>query len=325
MERIVRVGALNIVAQPHSASIYKDLIVMVKNRRKAGRIRGDRYGMIALMGLPDDASRPDAYVQGVLGTFTQINSESDWINVTTGMKVEGDDLTTVKSLPKNLQPNRAENRFRFYLKDHILFFEVGNASHKLTPQNAEKLFQRLFSPATIKERFGEISVTAIPDQETIQRILSSKGLKALRIVVSAPNPDNGKEAERQFMERLEDIHVQRVDSMYVAKQRKSIDPDDDLKQEAIIASRNGRVDARIVVNNKVVPISTVDQPFIYPLNFNQKSMNEHDAFGLACDLARRQLKEKKQAKAKKATGTPPQKAAKKTTRKATKKTTNKRR
>lgn len=158
MERVIRLGVLNVVTQPHSAELYMRLLQKTKNRRMAARIRGDRFGVIGTMGVPEDPRKAGAFVQGTITTFTQIDVEGDWVNVSTGQKAEDAEREQI-NIPANLRPNPAYNHFRFYLKEHLLIFEIGNARRSLPPANAGKLFERLFSAPTIIKEFGEATPT----------------------------------------------------------------------------------------------------------------------------------------------------------------------
>ncbi len=291
MDRVVRIGALNIVNHPHNAEGYQDLIRLVHNRRKAARVRSDRFGMISLPTFAENPKRADAFTEGLVGTFTKIDANSDWINIRTGQKAEEEDRQALQNLPRNLQPNHAQNRFRFYLRSHTLFFEIGNSGHKLTPNNAEALFKRLFSAQSVIDRYGDIDVTIMPNKDTLNTILKSKTIRSLRILVKKPNPDRGAEAERQFMARLERLNVRRVDSTYVADRQAAIAPDVELRDEARIASKNGRVDAVLLHEGRRHTVSTVDTPFVYTHEYDDRGTPEWDAFAHACESARDQLNE----------------------------------
>lgn len=291
MKRSVRIGVLNIVTHPHSGEIYQELIRKVHRRKKAGRIRGDRFGMISMPEYSKFPNKAGAFVMGNVGTFTQIDSESDWINISTGLKAEAEEKEALRFLPKDLQPNYAQNRFKFNLRSHKLFFEIGNSGHKLTPGNAQKFFNRMFSVKPIKDAFGDVDVTIVPSQEQLNWILASKSLRSLRIMVSMPNPDDGEEMEAQFKERLARMNVRRVDATYKAERGESIKPDDQLREEAKIAARNGRVDASLVHHGRVVPVSTSDTPYEYVHEYDDDRVTPRAAFEYACEIAQAQLNE----------------------------------
>lgn len=289
MDRVIRVGALNIVTHPHTAQGYSDLVARVRRRKKAVRIRGDRFGMISIAAQPGNPRTRNATVNGILGTFTRIDADSDWINVTTGLKAEDQDRAALENLPRNLQPNHAQHRFHFYLRTHTLFYEIGNSGHRLTPKNAESLFKRLFEAPPIVNEFGDVDVTIIPDHGALDKILSAPDIRSLRIIVSAPNPDRGAQAEQQLMGRLDRLKARKKDTTYVAERGASLQPDQELEAEAKIASRNGRVEANIRKGRRVSKVSTIDTPYVYTYEYDDRGTAEWDAFTQACDNAHAEI------------------------------------
>src|SRR5690606_6396264 len=155
------------------------------------------------------------------------NEDSDWINITTGLRAEEQERAALQNLPRNLQPNHAQHRFHFFLRTHTLFYEIGNSGHRLTPRNADALFKRLFEAQTIVDQFGDVDVTIIPDHGAVDQILNSQ-IRSLRVVVSAPNPDTGARAERQLMQRLARLNARKRDTTYVAERGEMLQLDQDL-------------------------------------------------------------------------------------------------
>ncbi|UOV01634.1 DUF4747 family protein [Pseudoxanthomonas mexicana] len=292
MERVLRLGVLNVVTQPHSADRYQRLIQRVKRRNKAGRIRGDRFGVIGTLGVPDDPKAPGAYLQGTITTFTQIDVDGDWVNVSTGEKAEEDERKQI-NIPAHLRPNPAYHHFRFYLKEHILIFEIGNSSRRLTPVNSGKLFERLFSAASIVKDFGEVAVTVWPDKNAINSILNDKGLRSLHLVIYAPNPDDAKDAEARFTKRLEAMGARSIEQKVQAKKDVNFKPDAELIEAARVAATNGSVDALIRQGHRTRKVSTIDTPLIYSHEWYTENNTEEKEFGVACEIIRHQLRVKK--------------------------------
>jgi len=291
MERIIRLGALNIVTQPHSPDRYQALLQHVRKRQKAGRIRSDRFGVIGTLGVPDSAKRADAYAQGTLTTFTQIDVEGDWVNVITGEKAEDGERQLIH-IPDNLRPNPAYHHFRFYLREHLLIFEIGNSSHRLTPNNAGKLFERLFSAPTVVKEFGDVAVTVMPTRDAISSILREKDIRSLQLRVHAPNPpDDGREAERRFLKRIEGLGARTLEQRVVAKSDRPIKPDAELVEAARIAARNGEVSATVKHGGRTMKVSTTDSPFVYVHEWHTGNNTEENEFGKACDIVRHQLRD----------------------------------
>lgn len=290
MDKVIRVGALNIVTQPHSAKTYELLIRKLGRTRKAGRIRGDRFGLVTLASQSGGPAS-DPYVEGLLGTFTRIDVKGDWMNVRSGKVAESDDKQGL-NIPANLQPNAKFFRYRFYLKSHALVFEIGNGGARLTPNNAGALFQRLLSSDSIEDEFGEVVCTVFPARDTIEEIVNSKTLRTVEFVVHAPNPDTGKKAETAYKERLQKMHALRLQQTVVAKKNDYIQPDEQLKSDLRVASTNGQVKAVVRKGSRLIKISTVDTPYEYVHTYDGKRTTTIDEgeFGIAADSALAELK-----------------------------------
>jgi len=291
MEKVIRVGALNIVTQPHSAKNYELLIRKLGRTRKAGRIRGDRFGLVTLA-PPAGGPASAPYVQGLIGTFTRIDVKGDWMNVRSGKVAESDDKEGL-NIPPNIQPNAKFFRYRFYLKSHVLVFEIGNGGARLTPNNAGALFERLLSNESIENEFGEVVCTVFPARDTIEEIVNSKTLRTVEFVVHAPNPDSGKKAETAYKERLQRLHALRLQQSVVAKKNDFIQPDEELKSDLRVASTNGQVKATVKRGNRLVKISTVDTPYEYLHSYDGSKSTTIDEgeFGIAADRALDELRE----------------------------------
>lgn len=290
MERIIRLGALSISTQPHSAARYQDLLHKVKNRRKAARLRGDRFGYITLLSREDHPRRDGAFIQGLLTTFTQINVDGDWFNMTTGKLAEFDERSEI-NIPPHLRPNPVLHHFRFYLREHLLIFETGNYGLRLMPTGAKKLFERFFTAQSILEEFGEPVVTVIPTKDTVGRILRSQKIVTIELRIDVPNPDTGKKAQEKWMRRLNDMDAQTATQKYVAKADAYVKPDQNLTESAKVAARSGYVSAVVRDAGKSQRISTVDTPYVFSYPYSTEVHTEDNAFNIACELVRHDLRD----------------------------------
>lgn len=290
MEKVIRVGALNIVTQPHSQKNYERLIKMLSRSRRASRIRGDRFGRVTSAPDPVGPSS-EPYVDGQIGTFTQIDVDGDWMNTRSGKVAEIEEKAGL-SIPKDLQPNAKHFRFRFYLKQHVLIFEIGNAGDRLTPVNAGTLFERLLSNPRIIEEFGEVVCTVFPEKESVEAIVKSKALHSVEFVVHAPNPDDGKVAEKEFKDRLQRMRALRLQQTVVARSKEFILPDEKLASDLRVAATNGQVKAMIKKGNRLVKVSTTDTPFLYVHEYTaNRSQLDEGEFGIAADRALGELRD----------------------------------
>jgi hypothetical protein len=292
MERTLRLGALNVVTQPHSAPGYQRLIELVRNRRMAVRIRADRFGLFTFLTPSQKPRTAGAYAQGLIGTFTQINEDGDWINLATGKNAEHDDLQKIV-IPRGLKPNPKYFRFRFYLKEHLFIYEMGNGGLRLTPLSAKALLDRQFSAETVIDRFGQVEVTCIPKRSHVDTILNDPTLRHIHLIIHAPNPDDGSAAERAIMNRLNRINAQRIETHVHAKKDNSIKPDKELRQSAHVAADNGIVNAIIIRDGRNFPISSSNQPFQHVHRYSTEVNTEEAEFGIACETVRHQLRNRR--------------------------------
>jgi hypothetical protein len=290
MERVIRVGALSISTQPHSAERYQNLLHRVKNRRKAARVRADRFGYITLLSREEHPRRNGAYIDGLLTTFTQIDIDGDWFNMSTGKLAELEERSGI-SIPPHLRPNPVLHHFRFYLREHLMVFEIGNSGLRLMPTSAKKLFERFLAAPPILRDFGEAVVTVIPRRETISRILRSQKIVKIELRIDVPNPDTGRRAQQKWMARLNRMDAQSGAQEFVSKSDGFVKPDAKLIETAKVASRSGYVAAIVRDDGKSERISTIDTPYMHSHRYSTEVHTEKDAFGIACEIVRHDLRE----------------------------------
>lgn len=292
MERVIRLGALNVVTQPHSTSGYVNLIRRVYERRQAARVRGDRFGMISTLAASGGASiGRRSSVNGWITCFTMIDQSGEWVDVSTGQLADAQTVAQIQ-IPGNLHPNPSSHLYRFYPSEHLLVFEIGNSGNRLTPSVATKLFDRLFSADSVVEDFGEVVVTPMPSKDTVQEIITSSSVRELFLVVHAPNPPVGRDAERATMRRLEARRLKREETRMVAKPDEAVEFDSELQESTRIAAKNGHAEARITRGGRVERISTLDTPYVYTHTYYDDVTTLEEAFRSAADTVKSQLTER---------------------------------
>lgn len=290
MDRVIRLGVLSISTQPHSATRYQRLMRKVRNRKKAARIRSDRFGYMGLLSKEERPNRKGAFIQGIITTFTQIDVNGNWFNMTTGQLAEMQERSAIK-IPAHLRPNPVLHHFRFYLKEHLLIFETGNTGQRLTPASAKKLFERFLSAETILAEYGESVVTVIPKKETLNSILKSKKIKRIELRIDVPNPDSGKSAQEKWMRRLNSINVQSAKQTYASKHDGYVAIDEELEEATRVASRSGYVAAVVRDNGRSEVISTTATPYLRVHEYSTQVQTDLEAFGEACEIIRHDLRE----------------------------------
>jgi hypothetical protein len=87
--------------------------------------RGTDYLLVAYA-ADDDQSQEDR-LYGELFKFTQIDPESDWLDLDSGEAIEIDEGQE-PPVPDNLKPNLKRIPFVFFLESHTLIFDRTNIS-----------------------------------------------------------------------------------------------------------------------------------------------------------------------------------------------------
>jgi len=237
--RQLRIGGINLVTHPHSPQKYVELIEALFDLRRPVSIRGDQRLMLGeLRALNSDD--PLAGLVGFFYRFTHIDSDARWFNIERHKAATESEMRRI-SIPPNLQPNLAEFSFVFYPRKHLFYFERQQSGTSLSPLAAFTLFEKLANLDEIKERFGKIDLTVLPDKSTLDRIFKMHRLAHLSIDLSLPNPDDGGDLDEEFFDRLRRQGARRMHQELVADVAQTITPNEDTRNLAIVAARNGSV------------------------------------------------------------------------------------
>jgi hypothetical protein len=146
-------------------------------------------------------------------------------------------------LPANIKPNYRSFYYGFDEKNHILIVEQHNESgQSFGPRRTEKFFRTLMenSPAIDGVVF---SITTIPEDDAVEKILALRRLRRLTITILRPNPaEDLYEEEAEILKRIEDEHAKSETIEYIkAPGVPSLTPTERTRRLALIASRNGKV------------------------------------------------------------------------------------
>ncbi|HCC6073338.1 TPA: DUF4747 family protein, partial [Klebsiella pneumoniae] len=183
--------------------------------------------------------------EGEVLKFTDIDVEGDWFNIVK-KDVASDEEKGKIVIPENLKPNVARFSFVFLPASHLLVYEMQDKSRNLTPRQMSLFITGIFSNEKIIKKFGKINVTILTEPESVQRMLALKGITCINMVTRRPNPDDLASAESIMQKRFKRIGVIEEDKTYKSERGQEIKPDVELKQDALIASRNGEVSIRRV-------------------------------------------------------------------------------
>jgi len=282
----VRLHAVNIVTHPHSRDLYEKLMRRMFAAKQPVQLRGDRYGLMTLLGWEKDRDDVAQAARGVISTYTHIDMQAPWLNIETGSIAESDDTQAI-SIPEKLRPNLAQFFFLFDLKKHLLVVQgssrmlVKGGSYKnyaFAPAQVEKYFNTLVDLKEVSRAFRRVDVTIVPDGYTVETIIKSNRLKSLSLTIKPPNTDTLASERGRVMARLNNIHAKTVTETFTALPATNLRPDEEMKTKAKIAAANGHVDARIATENGVVPISTKDKPLMDKYEVDTEAETEERAF-----------------------------------------------
>lgn len=238
-------GAVNITMHPHSPEKYVELFRMARKNSENINLRGDSYATLSFFYPYKKGQSANEPFEGEVLKFTDIDVEGDWFNIVK-KDVASDEEKGKIVIPENLKPNVARFSFVFLPASHLLVYEMQDKSRNLTPRQMSLFITGVFSNEKIIKKFGKINVTILTEPESVQRMLALKGITCINMVTRRPNPDDLASAESIMQKRFKRIGVIEEDKTYKSERGQEIKPDVELKQDALIASRNGEVSIRRV-------------------------------------------------------------------------------
>ncbi|MEY5509487.1 DUF4747 family protein, partial [Salmonella enterica subsp. enterica serovar Corvallis] len=181
--------------------------------------------------------------EGEILKYTDIDVNGDWFDIVK-KDIASDEEKERINIPDNLKPNVARFSFVFLPASHLLVYEMQDKSRHLTSRQIEGFLNGIFSHERIIEKFGKVNVTILTEPDSVERMLSLKGITCINMVTRRPNPDDLASAESVMQKRFKRIGVIEEDKTYKSERGQEIKPDGELKQDALIASRNGEVSIR---------------------------------------------------------------------------------
>lgn len=234
----IRVGALNITVSPHPVGTYNTLIAHSAGREVS--IGGSDWAKLTSPeALPERAN----IIHGRICVWAVIEKDGAWFNKETNDVASERDKKSVV-IPDNIAPNY---RYFYYAMDterHILLYEQKNEMRQsFAASKALKFFENLFFE--VRDEFPEVNVTAIPEEDSLDRILGLPKLSILKIVVTKPNADDMTDDYRSVMEKM---IAQKAGKQTLQLQKapkvKRLTPDADTTKLARVASTNGYVEGK---------------------------------------------------------------------------------
>lgn len=268
--RTIRISQINIAMEsPHSPERYVELFRKAKRLKQPIGLRGDEAAILGPMDF-SKAEESKGYISGEIYKFLNIDETAKWFN-TLKNEPATEEETSAIVIPRELRPNLKTIEFVFHPKNHKLFFINKDRHHTLSPKFAEKFFQKLFDLVTQINNLPSVTVTAVPDKESIEQIFSIPTLKKVEITLARPNPDDFEAAERKFLKKLEKQKAKRIETTLVALPGHSLQPDEDTRLLATVAASNGKVVGYgLDSHGKRIHESTKDKPMDLPYTVNSE-------------------------------------------------------
>ncbi|HIF6680764.1 DUF4747 family protein [Serratia marcescens] len=236
-------GAVNITMHPHSPEKYIELFRMARKNASNVNLRGDSFATLSYFYPYKKGQAHSEPFEGEVLKYTDIDVDGDWFDIVK-KDIASDEEKGRINIPDNLKPNVARFSFVFLPVSHLLVYEMQDKNRHLTSRQMESFLNGIFSHEKIIEKFGKVNVTALTEPDSVERMLSLKGITCINMVTRRPNPDDLASAESIMQKRFKRIGVIEEDKTYKSERGQEIKPDGELKQDALIASRNGEVSVR---------------------------------------------------------------------------------
>jgi Domain of unknown function (DUF4747) len=263
--RTIKISALNIAMhQPHSPMKYVELFKDAKKLNYLVRLGSLHGAILGSVYSPKDGN-PSSELTGEIYRFVKLDANEPWFNVETSDVASDDEVERI-NIPSHLLPHLQRIEFIFKPAVHELWFISQDRNDRMGPHAAAKFFQDLFDALVAAGRYPEIEVTALPDAETLDQMLSMSNLEKITIELKRPNADDAGSDEAKWLKRLEKQGIRKQTTELVAAKGSFISPDKETQTLAAVASRNGRVSiARRDTAGLRVEDSTDKRPLVMPV------------------------------------------------------------
>lgn len=237
----------------------------------------------------DLSQREHGLLKGALARFTEIDPNLPWFNALRFAPADEEEVRHIQ-IPHNLRPNYMSLFFTFHINEHLLIFEHRGAGNSyLSPKMALAYFVELFSDEALSEKYGPIAVSMVADKDQLDAIIGIPHLKKLRIYVKRPNPDDLSGYDAFWEDKLVRQGATSIEVSYEAEGNESIRPDEETRQLAEVATRNGEIDASgFDAQGNRIKRSTSEHPTLEPLRYDPENTTHEQAFrSAAFSLVRR--------------------------------------
>ncbi len=239
--RKVSVAGLNIRLHDHDDDrVYDRLIRRLAELRRAVDIGRDQR--MALMTAGKTRVRRLGAYRGELARFTKLDATEDWFNEKKFGVADESDLDEIV-IPDHLKPNLRSCRYIFIPSKHVLIFQQYASGVTFSPHQMIAYFEKIMAESEIKEEFGEADIGVIASAEILESIFSSNFIRSIRIRVQRPNPADFGDKEGTVLDRMKRNNAKQWTESWDGVSGGSLTPDEDVKEFAEVALKNGKIDA----------------------------------------------------------------------------------
>jgi hypothetical protein len=234
----VEVCGLNLNASPHPEGVY--IAALRGGSRLLVRARASDFAKIS---SPRKYERVDHLYTGRISIWTDIDITGRWIDLSKEEELSPD-IKSLISIPQNARPNYRTFNYVCDDKRHHLWFETRNEfGDSLGPTTAKHVFAELLSQEHRGLDEPEITVTIIPEEGAVERILGMPRLKSLIIRVVRPNPDvSSPSARRRVLGVLEESHARQLELRFTkAPEAQKLTPTPYFREFAEVGNDTGFV------------------------------------------------------------------------------------
>ncbi|MDW5418882.1 DUF4747 family protein [Iodobacter sp. CM08] len=266
--RSIKIAALNIAMHnPHSQSRYISLFQDASSIQHFVRLGTLHAAMLGPL-VYENKDDPTLGFTGEIYRFVAIDPSEPWFNSKTKDAASEDEIKGV-NIPEHLLPHLQTIPFLFKPDIHELWFVSKDRKHTFGPQLAVSFFTKLFTEVCRIKQYPIVEVTALPNIETLNELLTIPKLEKLTIELKRPNADDADSDEERWMKKLQKQKASKMNVEFVASPGESIVPDLETKTLAGVAARNGKVSViGRTASGKRVEESTESHPLVQTTEVN---------------------------------------------------------
>ncbi len=256
-ERKLAVSAINVRITDPAKREYDALFRSILRQRFPVKVYNNDYLILTAFGKFESTRMSWL---GVVGRFTDIPDDADWLDTSTLKEADEDDKSRIV-IPDNLKPNYEAFYCGLFPKEHIFVFETFSESERLSPRHVLKWLRAATKTKRSLERFGPVEVDLIPDYDILEKILGSDTIRQLEIVIRKPNPDQYTAEQFKAAEnRLAELNAREELLAYKAEEDEYLELNEQTEALAKVGAENGKVRARLREDGAMKTVSTDDRP-----------------------------------------------------------------